>query len=598
MVSHTHRPSKILWLVAYVIIGLLSNTVSAWFQINFLTDRENWFDDRPETSGRRTSFKDASECHATANKRHPISIDATAIWNRFDFDGDPNIRAFGFYGDYLCGVSGGPVAPSGRRKIPFMITVLDPKKMNGINVINFRALGLNPTYGSWKPIDVDQERKKGGFLGSIPESDLKDAVLIFRDEKSPAGQQGWQPITGGITHVNPGAWTFIRDNIDVQFYLKEITERILQPQWSNSQRIVDATVNLGHKMTKKVLQVHRIEWREEGRSFLRKPFLSIEEAAPAEVHPAVMLPERSPKFYPVVSIRKQKQPTSIPKKRRKAGSQPPKSPERNRVSKLRATLSLEKPNVRQTSASHLIVELIPSKSLEEIQNQQIPEQEILNQFENSPDKTSWFHALKAQWKYLDSIYEFSINLYNQDRNSGNQGNTEVFEGQEEGQTNNAIKLSGAHTELIEGERELAIENENSKGDEQFEDFTSSLQQATEGSAFGDVPISGGSDSDIFNSRVEKALPLRFESARKFYLGRSDENIINRWRNTLKRPAPYPNLPIPRRPIEPQAVYQPANTGGLFDEKDIKFDDSKDFEEIEAEFNSHRYSRGPRQSLPL
>ncbi|KAF3905041.1 hypothetical protein AA313_de0205754 [Arthrobotrys entomopaga] len=558
---------------------LLSSTASAWIQINFITGREDWFDKRPVQTHLRANFKNPTECHVRhyvkngIHQKDMLTVDAISIWNLFSVDGKPDIRAVGLYGDIACGATGGKFTTTGLRKIPYMVIVLDPKKMNGINIINFKAVGLNPTFGSWKPINVAEESNAGGFLESLPESDLEDTVLIFQDEEN----QGWQPRTGSVTHVDPGAWEFLRENTHLQFYLREVTERVLQPQWSDNEEIRNVTIELGKVMLRRVWREKRIDLREEGKSFLDKPFKSIEEAAPFQVRPSVSLPRSSPKFHPVVNVRRYRPKTG------------PMNQEMEGLPGLLAPLVPGEPNPIDTSVAPLTMEVTPS--LEEIESQKIAEEGIFDQLGGSTENKSWLHAIQPQRDRLASVYRFSANLYRQYLNNGDPSLIEALNSGEHDKEpkNEGTSLNNPNS-LMEEEREPAIAYQSFKDDEKLGGFPINLNYAIEDPTFQSVPIIGELNFDTLNFGIETALPLSFERARDLYLGKSDEDIINKWRNTFKLLPPYVNLPALGRPSAPPVAYRPPGIDRLSG-------DLNGFEEIEAAYNSQRSSRDPRQSLP-
>ncbi|EPS43419.1 hypothetical protein H072_2655 [Dactylellina haptotyla CBS 200.50] len=399
--------------LAVIAIALLSHGTSAWMQMNFASDRTDWFRREGGRSAGiyKSTFKNIVECHPLNNRNKNI-FDGIAIWNRQEIDQTPNIRAIGLYHGYFCEASGGTTA--GVRKIPYSIVVLDPEKLNGISVINLKLLGLDFGFESWRPINVEEETRAGGYLEHVPESALKDSVIIWRSEKiTPENTkrvQGWQPFTGFITHINPGAWAKLRENNNLCQYLREMGERILNPLWRADEGAMNMSALLGKELVKALPKRIRGEPPAEVKYFW-EPYLSIESPPPVELLPFVEVTRRPEQHLLQVAATRSKKPKPVQNPSVKEIEQtipiPPNSVSQQQINGQPAS-NIEPPVQGASMQNPNSAMRIPAS---EVNVPKIPKDRIISEFERNPDKGSWFLGLRAQWEYITAVYRYARELY-------------------------------------------------------------------------------------------------------------------------------------------------------------------------------------------
>ncbi|KAK6515188.1 hypothetical protein TWF506_007533 [Arthrobotrys conoides] len=269
---------------------------TAWYQINIEIGDNEWFygPSLPTPDLYKDSnYFDLSQCYRTPNGR-ATQLKGIAIWNRYNYDKYPTVRAIGFYSNPNCNILTQGNGKYEIRSIPYVVVTLAPAKLAGISVINLVDAGVEDSARSWKVIDLEKERQPGGILADVPDTMLGGSILIWRgegDPESPTGQQGWELVTGGITHIDPGAWNHLSDSASLGLYLREMAERVLTPGWigiegaaQKSARIESSLlINLKYGENSKP----ELQDAPELEESVPEPYSSLELAKPYTAHPFI-----------------------------------------------------------------------------------------------------------------------------------------------------------------------------------------------------------------------------------------------------------------------------------------------------------------------
>ncbi|KAK6499917.1 hypothetical protein TWF481_010273 [Arthrobotrys musiformis] len=366
----------------------------AWLQINIETGDNTWFRESLDQAPDRytyTNYQDLSQCYRTLRGR-PIQIKGIAIWNRHAYDQSPEIRSIGLYSNSHCNRLTQGNGKYEIRSIPYAVITLDLAKLSGISIIDIANTGLEDPASSWKAIDVERERQPGGFLIGVPDTMLSDSILIWRAEgnqESPTGQQGWEPVTGGITHLDPGLWNYLTGPM-LNLYLREVAERVLNVGWMNILGAVDKSVRLFMNLAINLKRSGREELEDEPevQKAIEQPYVAIDWARPYSSHPLIGI-------EPVSGIEFQGRPeetTAIERRR-----------ESNR-------LRTSRPSPREEQVGLSLSKII-SEPLSNLRTTVFSPPAVQNSFAGTQNKDLWMAGIVAQWEYVTSVLKHARNIY-------------------------------------------------------------------------------------------------------------------------------------------------------------------------------------------
>ncbi|KAK6531065.1 hypothetical protein TWF281_007891 [Arthrobotrys megalospora] len=463
-------------MTAYTLITLFLFTfrllapqfTTAWCQINRAVDEKSeWFGQLVEKStrvgGGRSTYNDTSQCHKLRGSGWRFA--AVAIWNRQDYDANSNIRAVGFYTGSHCDKTTkqrGVLKQTSIRRVPYMLIVLDPTKIQGISVINLVGTGVEGTTGSWKPVDVEKEQEPGGFLANVPDAMLSGSVLAWKEGSNAKGQvekQGWAPITGGITHIDPGIWNSLMGGY-MYMYLKEMLERTIQPNWREIPLAIDASRRSFLLLKEKLSQLTGPEAKPSEAQITRaiadQPYASIEQAKPYVLHPFVDIESEPETIFQ--AWQKAHEVTALG--RGLTSNSEARGPKRGtaveggtrdrRVRELTSPLSLGLPLWK-----------ILETPLAVLKGRPVPKAAIDSSLFYATDRDKWMEALEAQLEHVVSVIDYARGKYDQYKSTGYVGSPQ---GQQENMQNQ-IEDQGVMSDIKD---QLRPDVENSDYDETIE----------------------------------------------------------------------------------------------------------------------------------
>ncbi|KAK6356113.1 hypothetical protein TWF718_000488 [Orbilia javanica] len=364
--------------------------VIAWNQLNIEIGDDGWFTEATGVNRNHytySSYQDLSQCYRTPRSQ-PIALKGVSIWNRYTYDKTPNVRSIGFYTNSNCNrltYGDGKYSKYEIRSVPYVIITLDPRKLEGVSVINLADLGIELSASSWKVIDIEKERRAGGILASFPNDVLlSGSILIWRGEgntESPTGQQGWEPVTGGITYIKPGLWGYLT-NAMANLYLREMTERALNPGWvgirgaaGKSMQVLTSLV-IGLKSSGRTGLQDAVELQS-----IERPYLSIEWANPYSSHP----------FIPI-------QPISGVEFQGSAGE----------------LIEIENRRARRTPQEEqldLSLAKMISDPLANLRTTVFSEPAVRSSFAGTGNRELWMAGVIKQWEFMTLILMTARNLY-------------------------------------------------------------------------------------------------------------------------------------------------------------------------------------------
>ncbi|EGX53599.1 hypothetical protein AOL_s00006g465 [Orbilia oligospora ATCC 24927] len=408
--------SSLTTIYLFLLQILIAQNSFAWQQINIETGGEDWFRSSVAASPdyyRHSSYSDLSQCYRTP-KAQPIHLKGLAIWNRHSYDQSPDIRSVGFYNNSNCNRLTQGNGKYEIRSVPYAIVTLDPEKLAGVSIVDLTDTGIEVFASSWKAIDIERERQTGGILVDVPDTMLSDSVLVWRgegDSEVPAGQQGWEPLTGGVTHIDPGLWSYLTGSM-LNLYLREMAERVLNPGWveipgaleKSISRLMNPYISLRNNEVVKLMLGEAL--RNGLQRLLELPYVSMEWARPYSVHPFIDV--KSLSGIEFLGRTGPGQLNAI--ERRRGGSLTP----RRTPQEVQLDLSLAS---------------IISEPLANLKTNKPSQSAVENSLAASGNRHWWMGGIIAQWEYMTSVLLEARRQYNQlefgSPNRGPQGQLQI-----------------------------------------------------------------------------------------------------------------------------------------------------------------------------
>ncbi|KAF3120386.1 hypothetical protein TWF703_002624 [Orbilia oligospora] len=408
--------SSLTAIYLFLLQILIARRSFAWQQINIETGGEDWFRSSVATSPdyyRHSSYSDLSQCYR-APKAQPIHLKGVAIWNRHSYDQSPDIRSVGFYNNSNCNRLTQGNGKYEIRSVPYAIVTLDPAKLAGVSIVDLTYTGIEVFASSWKAIDIERERQNGGILVDVPDTMLSDSVLVWRGEGDPdvpAGQQGWEPLTGGATHIDPGLWSYLTGSM-LNLYLREMAERVLNPGWieipgaleKSISRLINPYISLRNNEVVKPILGEAL--RNGLQKLLELPYVSIEWARPYSVHPFIGV-----KSLFGIEFQGRTGPGQLNAIERRRGE------------------SLTPRRTPQEVQLDLSLASIISEPLANLKTNKPSQSAVENSLAASGNRHWWMGGIIAQWEYMTSVLLEARRQYNQlefgSPNRGPQGQLQI-----------------------------------------------------------------------------------------------------------------------------------------------------------------------------
>ncbi|KAF3941798.1 hypothetical protein ABW19_dt0206113 [Dactylella cylindrospora] len=258
------------WHASIVAVYLLIvSTVSGFLFLPLTRNRVNhWsLENAGNYDFRRTKYYDNDdECHRMVLKQRTNLLEAAEIWMAPNDLNSEVATTFALYKGPTCA----------RSETPHFVISIDPAKARSLTIVNFMALNLQTKIASWRVVKRKDFKPGKEWLKANPQADLLDTLFVWDDREDK-----YTEVKGGFIHIDPGVWTKLKDPSSKTTYMREVGERILNPDWKASTPIAPQSAEKVLAGLKKNLPARlTAEERAEVDEFLDKPYLAIESERP------------------------------------------------------------------------------------------------------------------------------------------------------------------------------------------------------------------------------------------------------------------------------------------------------------------------------